>query len=120
MKILVDMNLSVEWVAAFTRNGMQAAHWSSIGDPRASDQSIVAWASANSHVVFTHDLDFGTVLALTHAHGPSVVLLRTQDNLPERCEATVVDVLRVHEQALQDGAILVIDEHRSKIRLLPL
>jgi hypothetical protein len=32
----------------------------------------MAWARANGHVVFTHDLDFGTTLALTHAADPSV------------------------------------------------
>jgi len=42
----------------------------------------MAWARANGHVVFTHDLDFGTTLALTHAAGPSVIQVRGQNVLP--------------------------------------
>ena len=49
-----------------------------VGHPRANDATIMAWASAHGHVVFTHDLDFGTALALTHADGPSVIQVRTQ------------------------------------------
>jgi len=36
----------------------------------------MAWALANGHVVFSHDLDFGAMLELTHANGPSVVQVR--------------------------------------------
>jgi predicted nuclease of predicted toxin-antitoxin system len=31
------------------------------------------WAVANGYVVFSHDLDFSTMLALTHASGPSLI-----------------------------------------------
>jgi predicted nuclease of predicted toxin-antitoxin system len=62
LKILVDMNLSVEWVPLLTADGWQAAHWSTTGDPRATDTTLMAWALANGYIVFTHDLDFGTVL----------------------------------------------------------
>lgn len=120
MTILVDMNLSVDWVGVFAGGGLSAVHWSSVGDPRADDRTIMEWARRNGSFVFTHDLDFGTILALSHAAGPSVVLLRTQDNLPYQCAATVIDVLQRYEQALTQGAILVIDEQRSKIRLLPI
>jgi hypothetical protein len=68
--ILIDMNLSPDWVDELSKHGWAAAHWSAIGDPRATDREIMDWARVNSHVVFTHDLDFGTMLALTHATGP--------------------------------------------------
>ncbi len=73
MKVLIDMNLSPDWVEVFTRSGLNAIHWSSIGDPRAIDQTVMDWARDNSYVVFTHDLDFGTMLALTQAESPSVI-----------------------------------------------
>ncbi len=74
--IVVDWNLSPDWVPVLRANGWAAVHWSDIGDPRAADREIMDWASANRHVVFTHDLDFGTALALTHASGPSVIQVR--------------------------------------------
>ena len=78
LRIVLDMNLSVEWMPLLEQAGWKAVHWSVVGDPRANDATIMAWASAHGHVVFTHDLDFGTALALTHADGPSVIQVRTQ------------------------------------------
>ncbi len=65
VRLVIDMNLSVEWVSELAQNGWSAVHWSTIGDPRADDAVIMAWALAHGCVVFTHDLDFGTMLALT-------------------------------------------------------
>ena len=76
--LVVDMSLSPEWVPFFKTAGWTAVHWSTIGDIRALDTTIMAWALAERHAVFTHDLDFGTLLALTHAGGPSVIQVRTQ------------------------------------------
>ena len=39
--LLVDMNLSPEWIPALQKHGWQAVHWSDIGDPRASDRDIM-------------------------------------------------------------------------------
>jgi predicted nuclease of predicted toxin-antitoxin system len=49
-KLLVDMNLSTEWVPLLCAAGHDAVHWSDVGD-----------------------LDFGTMLALSGDDGPSVV-----------------------------------------------
>ncbi|HZK79756.1 MAG TPA: DUF5615 family PIN-like protein [Humisphaera sp.] len=118
--ILIDMNLSPEWVAELARHGWTSVHWSTIGDPRAEDSIIMTWALANGHVVFTHDLDFGTILALTHANGPSVLQVRGQDVLPGHMGPVVVAALRQHEAALAAGAIVVVDEKKSRVRVLPL
>jgi predicted nuclease of predicted toxin-antitoxin system len=31
--IVVDMNLSVEWIALLRQAGWTASHWSTVGDP---------------------------------------------------------------------------------------
>ena len=46
MRLLVDMNLSPEWVAVLNRAGWEAIHWSTVGNPRAEDEEIMAWARA--------------------------------------------------------------------------
>ncbi len=33
MKILIDMNLSPQWVDVFTTAKIESIHWSNIGDP---------------------------------------------------------------------------------------
>ncbi len=118
--ILVDMNLSPDWVPLLSRHGWRTVHWSNIGDPRAADQEIMAWARANSHVVFTHDLDFGTMLALSHATGPSVLQVRGQNVLPDHLGPLVVAALAQHETDLAAGALVVVDEKRNRVRILPL
>jgi hypothetical protein len=40
------------------------------------------WALANQRIVFTHGLDFGTALALTHATGPSVLQVWGRTSYP--------------------------------------
>lgn len=120
MKLLVDMNLSPRWTAALVATGHEAWHWSEVGDVRASDAEITAWARAKAAVVLTHDLDFTTILALTRATGPSVVQLRAQDLLPEAMAGTVIQVLRDHAQSLAAGAIVSVDRSQARVRILPL
>lgn len=46
MKILIDMNLSSDWVQVFSAEGIEAVHWSTVGDPKAEDNTIVEYARA--------------------------------------------------------------------------
>lgn len=62
MKLVVDMNLSPAGCAFFAAHGLDAVHWTAVGDPRAPDAEIMAWARAQGSVVFTHDLDFGVLV----------------------------------------------------------
>ena len=89
MKVLIDMNLSPDWTAILGAENIEAAHWSSVGKPDAPDEEIMQFARENDFVVFTHDLDFGTMLALTQATSPSVLQIRAQDILPKSIERTV-------------------------------
>ena len=119
MNILIDMNLSPEWADTFAQIGWHAVHWSSVGDPKASDHSIMEWARVNHFVVITHDLDFGAILAATKAEGPSVILVRAQDVLPSHLGSIVVDTLLKNQRTLEAGALIVVDEVRSRVRILP-
>lgn len=120
LKILIDMNLSPGWVPLLKQNGWEAIHWSTVGDPRASDRTIMDWAIANQHAVFTHDLDFGTLLALTHERGPSVLQVRADNLLPDHLGSIVLAALRQHGNDLTTGALVVVEESRSRVRVLPI
>ena len=84
------MNLSPEWVRTLQDQGWEAVHWSTIGEPGATDREIMDWAASHQHVVFTHDLDFGTMLALSHRDGPSVLQIRAANMLPDQLEGSVI------------------------------
>lgn len=114
------MNLTPEWAVIFNRHGWEAVHWSAIGDPKAKDRVIMEWARVNGYVVFTHDLDFGALLAVTHAEGPSVIQARTQDVLPSHLESIIINILNQYESVLEAGALIIIEEARSRIRILPI
>lgn len=118
--ILVDMNLSPDWVTFLQPHGHAAVHWSSVGDPRALDPDIMDWARTNGHVILTHDLDFGTILAQTHATGPSVILLRGGDTFPATIGNAVIAAIQQCEADLQSGALVVVDATRHRIRILPI
>lgn len=120
IQVLIDMNLSPDWAGFLTNRGWPAKHWSTIGDPRAKDTEIFQWAATNNYVVFTHDLDFGTLLALTHATGPSVLQVRSANILPDHLGPIVLAGLTQHHSDLAAGALVVIDEGRMRVRCLPI
>jgi predicted nuclease of predicted toxin-antitoxin system len=118
--IVVDMNLSVEWIPLLEQAGWRAVHWSAVGDPRAEDATIMTWARSRGYAVLTHDLDFGTALALSHAGGPSVIQVRGQRVLPEHMGPMVVAALKQYEADLSAGALVVVEPGKSRVRVLPL
>ncbi|MCI0494052.1 DUF5615 family PIN-like protein [candidate division KSB1 bacterium] len=119
MKILIDMNLSPSWINTFEAHGWQALHWSSVGDPRAADIIIMDWARKNGYVVFTHDLDFGILLATTGISGPSVIQIRTEDVMPQVLGHRLVLLIKQYESMLKNGALITVDERKSRVRVLP-
>jgi len=120
MKLLVDMNLSPRWVEVLVGGGFEAAHWSALGDARAPDIEIMAYARAQDYVVLTHDLDFGGILAATGGEKPSVVQVRAEKLDPDALGPVVIDALKQMEEELQRGALLTVDTDRLRLRILPL
>ena len=120
MNLLPDMNLSPALAGRLRSLGHDVVHWSELGDHRATDVVIMAWAKAHERVLVTHDLDFGAMLADTEATGPSVIQIRVQDLLAPETAATIASAIHVASPAVQRGAIVTIHEDRSRIRILPL
>lgn len=120
MKFLIDMNLSPSWVPSLEEYGHSAVHWSTVGEGNESDSTLLRWARDNGYVVFTNDLDFGAILAATSGVSPSVIQVRAQDLTPEHLIEVVVRTLSQHEDAIDAGALIAVDEARSRVRILPL
>lgn len=120
MKILIDMNLSPESGKRLTEAHCQSLHWAKIGDARAPDSKIKQWAKENDYVVFTHDLDFGALLASTGAAGPSVIQLRCDDTRPDTMGTTVIGAIQSFGEALVGGALVTVDPRKMRATILPL
>jgi predicted nuclease of predicted toxin-antitoxin system len=119
MKFLLDMNLPPRWVQFFTDHGFECIHWSTVGEYTAKDSVIMAYAREHGYIVFTHDLDFGALLAATRGTAPSVIQIRTQDVVPEAIGDLVLKAITLFEKDLQQGALITIDPYRSRVRVLP-
>ena len=120
VKLVVDMYLSPSFVEVLSEEGFEVRHWSTVGEPTAPDTQIMAWDRSNGSVVLTHDLDFGALLAVSNADGPSVVQVRTRDVSPKALGATLIAVLHGHREALEEGALVVVEPSGSRVRILPL
>lgn len=120
MKLVIDMNLSPTWVDYLRAQGLEAVHWSDVGHPAASDRDIMEWARNHGHTVFTHDLDFGVLLAMTKSSGPSVLQVRAQEIMPDAIGAMVARVLSAHEDSIDEGAFISVEGRRARVRILPL
>ena len=114
------MNLSPDWLAEFEYRQIEAVHWSQVGDIQAPDSEIMQYARENGFVVFTHDLDFGAMLAATGASSPSVIQIRTQDISPRFLADKFFIVATQFQEQLADGALIIVDTHKNRVRLLPL
>ena len=120
MKLLLDMNLPPRWVKFLSGQGIESVHWSDVGEYTAKDSHILAYAQEHGYVVFTHDLDFGALLAARRTGGPSVIQVRTQMVVPEAIGDLVLKAIRQFARELEQGALITIDSYRSRARILPL
>jgi predicted nuclease of predicted toxin-antitoxin system len=118
MMLVVDMNLSTDWIPALRAVGIEAVHWAMIGPPEAGDQAIMAWAHANEAIVLTRDLDFATMLTMQGLVSPSVIQLRIDQVRPDRHLSLVQRALSLHRLHLEQGAILTLEEERVRVRVL--
>ena len=114
------MNLTPAWVSFFATRGIDSVHWSDAGNPTALDPEIMAFARDQGFVVFTHDLDFGNILAATQARGPSVIQARVEDPVPATIGEDVVAAIMENETHLEGGALITIDPDKRRIRILPI
>jgi len=120
MKFLVDMNLTPDWVSAFQKEGYEAVHWASVGAMNASDRVIMDYALDNGLIVFTHDLDFGDILAATGGEGPSVIQVRTSDTTPYTLGPYLFKAISQFSEKLEKGALITVVPGKMRARILPL
>jgi predicted nuclease of predicted toxin-antitoxin system len=120
MKILIDMNLSFRWADMLMDRGIEAVYWHTLGPGNTPDTEIMSYARANGYTVLTRDLDFGDMLAAANRLEPSVVQIRIRDIRPEVLIERVTDTLISLAAQIEHGAIVTIDEHKTRVHILPL
>jgi len=119
MKIIVDVNLAIRWADILSSRGIEAVHWTAIGAANAQDIEIMSYARQNGYSVFTNDLDFSAILVSTRATDPSVIQIRAEDTRPEAHLDRVVEILNKYSASIEQGTIITIDPHKTRIHILP-
>ncbi|MDP4236206.1 MAG: DUF5615 family PIN-like protein [Bacteroidota bacterium] len=120
MKFLIDMNLSPDFVRVLRSHGYESVHWMDIGPKNADDAILFEWAAENGYVIITLDLDFGTLLARSHGHKPSVIQIRREDVDPQDLQVALFEIFSEYSSQLEEGALIVVEDKKVRIRSLPL
>jgi predicted nuclease of predicted toxin-antitoxin system len=121
VKFLVDQALSPQMALELCAAGHDAIHTRDLGLARAPDETIFDRAADEGRVVVSADTDFGTLLALREAPGPSVILFR---RMVDRRHAALLAILLANlptvETDLMTGAVVVLEPERVRVRRLPI
>ena len=120
MRFLVDYALSPVVSKSLQQGGHDSIHVRDIGLARASDEIIFDRAERENRILVSSDTDFGTILAFRGSKKPSVILFRSSDKRPERQAEVLFANLSRLAQALEVGAIVVIEDARIRVRSLPI
>ena len=120
MKFLADMGVSQSTVAALRSGGHDVIPLRERGLSRLPDESILELARAEQRIVPTFDLDFGDLLAAASQTLTSVVIFRLRNDNPPKVTARLLGAIQTERKALEAGAVAIIEESRTRIRLLPI
>lgn len=121
MRFLVDNALSPALARALSAAGEDAIHVRDIDMGAAKDRDILSRAAFEDRIVVSEDLDFGTLLAASGNTKPSCFLFRSPFDLDSKGQAAVILAnLPTLAHALLEGAIVVFNGKRVRVRNLPI
>ncbi len=84
------------------------------------DRLIFSKSLAGNRIILTFDLDFGEIVALSGEKSVSVVLFRLNNATAPFVIARLKVVLPATAEALGEGAIVVVQDGRFRVRRLPM
>lgn len=120
MRFLCDMGIGWRVVEWLRQQGHDATHLRDEGLQRLPNGDIFIKAHRDGRAIITCDLDFGEIVAASGGELSSVIVLRLRNMRPDHVIERLAAVLRESEAAILAGAIIAVEEHRYRVRSLPL
>lgn len=121
MKFLVDNALSFRVAELLCEADHDAVHVRDYGLGAAEDQVILERAHIEDRVILSADTDFGTLLAQMKSNKPSFILLRWSGlRLAQEQTRVILANLSNIVEELNEGAVVVIEPTRIRVRSLPI
>ena len=120
MKFVAGAGISPRTVKFLREQGHDVVHVRDIGMQRAKDSEILELARSQDRFVLTFDLDFGDLLALGLNDKPSTIIFRLDDETADSVNTNLLTVLAQTESDLRDGALILVQEFRYRVRRLPI
>lgn len=120
MRFLADMGVSIKVVQWLRQNGHDAKHLRDEGLHRIPNGEIFAKAISENRVLITFDLDFGEIIALSKGQKTSVILFRLHNTRASYLINRLATTLSDASDALEKGAVIVVEESRHRVRYLPI
>ena len=119
MRFLADMGVDIRVVEWLRTHGHDAKHLRVEGLHRMANGDIFTKAMDEDRIIMTFDLDSGEILALSKGRKARGVLFRLHNtrtsHLIRRSSAALEDTA----SALEEGAVVVVEESRHRVRTLP-
>ena len=120
MRFLADMGVSRRTVGWLREAGYDVVHLYDQGLQCLQDGEVFAKAVREARIVLTFDLDFGEIVALSRGESTSVVLFRLNNTTSSFVNRRLHAVLTEAVDALRDGAVVVVEDSRHRVRRLPI
>ncbi len=120
MKLLIDVNLSPRWRDFLKEHSIEVLLWADVGSVDADDIEIMQYARDHGFVIFTNDLDFGHLLAVTNHNTPSVIQIRTNLLIPKHVGKLLLEALVQFQFELESGSLVTIEDQKLRARVLPI
>jgi len=118
MRFLADMGVAQRVVEWLRTKGHDAVHLRDEGLQRMPNGEIFEKAVSEKRIILTFDLDFGEIVALSGGRRVSIILFRLHNTRTPHVINRLERVLMDSSHALEEGAIVVVQESRHRTRHL--
>ena len=119
MRFLADMGVAQRMVQWLRDQGHDAVHLREQGLHRLPNGEIFDKARSEKRIILTFDLDFGEIVALSGGRPASIIVFRLHNTSTPHVIERLGKVLKDSGATIEQGAIVVVEESRHRIRKFP-